>query len=952
MATRLLQNRHLLILSIAVILVGGLSALSGLPRIEDPRIKNRYPVIITRLPGATAERVEALVTDPIEDALREVPEVKLVESVSRSGVSVISVEFHDHIQETATAFAKVRDKIGEIESSLPVEATKPIVDDQRGAEAYTLIVGLTWTPDNPEMIGVLNRVADELADRLRNVGGTELVRTFGTPQEEITVTIDPDELAALGLTASDVALRIAAADAKVPSGTLRGDQSDLVLEVAGKLESVERIAAVPLREGAAGDLLRLGDLAEVRKSRQDPPREKALIDGKRGVFVAARMRPDLRVDQWAASAGAALDDFEAEFAHEAGGVSVTTVFDQSLYTSKRLGDLGSNLAAGAGVIMLVILLMMGWRASLVVSLALPLASSATLFGLALFGVPMHQMSMFGMIIALGLLIDNAIVVVDEVRSRLNDGMQSRLAVADAVAHLRVPLISSTLTTVLAFMPILLLNGAIGEFIGSISLSVILALVSSLAISLSIIAALAGLIGRDDERRSRTPRWLRSGVTIPALGRGYSATLRHLFERPVLAIAATCVLPFLGFALAGQLGNQFFPYSDRDQFQVKIWLPDSASLDNTESQARRADALIRDFPGVDRVHWLIGGSVPSVYYNMIMDQDANTGFAQAVVQASSGHIVKQLVPKLQEALDQNLPGTRVAALPFGQGPPVDAPVQVRVLGPDPSRLRKLGETLRAMLHEIPEVLHSESTLDGGTPKLWVDANEDEARLAGLSLVDIAAQLQGNLEGSLGGSVLEQNEELPVRIRYPDHQRADFNRLATSRLVTAETADWIPLPALGKLQLRPELSSLARRDGLHCNTIKAYIHASALPPEVNQAFLDRIDASNLDLPPGYRLEVGGDAEEQASSIAQLVTYVPVLAILMVATLVLSFRSFVLAGLIGVVALLTIGMGLLSVWISGYPFGFNPIIGTAGLIGVALNDSIVVLAAIRANKQSRRR
>jgi multidrug efflux pump len=937
------DNRQLLTLSLVVIFVAGFSALMALPRLEDPRINNRNPVIVTLLPGASAERVESLVTKKLEEELREVSEIRQIESDSRANVSLITIELSDDVDDTDEVFARLRDKLSDVQSELPPQATRPDFDDERGAVAYTLILGITWDAATDPALGILSRTADELADRLRNLSGTDLVRVYGVPEEEITVTLARDKVAQLGLSIPQIQARILAADSKVPAGTLRSAEKNVVMEVRGGFTSIDRIARIPLRENASGEILQLSDVATVEKSWRDPPAEIGLVDGRRGVYVAARMVDDQRVDVWMERAKSVVADFRQSLSPT---VKVVEVFDQGKYTNQRLGQLGWNLVLGAGAVVLVIFVMMGWRASILVGLALPLVSAMVLFALLVLGIPLHQMSIFGLIVALGLLIDNAIVVVDEVGSQLRAGASPREAIAKTVRHLFVPLLGSTLTTVIAFLPIFLLPGSVGEFVGTIATTVILALIFSLFVSMTIIPALAGRFGRF---RLQTA-WWRTGIETPRL----AALLRHSIQlavrRPVLGVLFAMVLPMVGFFRAGELRNQFFPGADRDQFHIQVWLPRDAAADLTRRTAQEMEATIRESAGIESVNWLVGASIPTVYYNMIMDQDQKPSYAQAVVTASSAARGKALITELQARLDERFPQAQTIVKQLGQGPPIDAPVEIRVYGPSVERLRMIGQDLQRVLFETPQVVHTRTSLDVIEPKLWVEADEVESRLGGLTLAEIALQLQTTLEGAIGGSVLEQTEELPVRMRLDNRLRGDLDEIAVSRIVLPDGERWTPLSALGELSLQPQVPSIQRRNGERCNTIKAYVHVDALAPEVTSAFLARLEASGFQPPSGYRLEIGGDTEEMNLAMRQLFQYAPVLAVMMLATVVLTFRSFLLAGILGAVALLSAGLAFFNLWFAGYPLGFNPMIGTAGLIGIALNDSIVVLAQIRTNSRAR--
>ena len=951
LATLFFRNRHLLVLAIVAILAAGASAFLHLPRLEDPRIVNRNPLVITRVPGASAERVEALVTEKLEEAFQEVPEIKTLESISRAGVSIVAIELDDRVgaETNQEIFSKIRDRLADARAELPPEAQEPDFDDQRDPVAFTLIVAVLADEDAETGLGLLDRLAEDLADRLRNVSGTELVRLYGVPEEEITVTIDADALLGLGLDAGDVARRLRDADVKVPAGAVRGRRADFLLEVTGELDSARRVATVPLAQGPAGELVRLGDVAEVRRDERRPAREIAMVDGRRGILVAARMGTGQKVGDWTAEARGIVDTFAKNLGD---GIEIDIVFEQALYTQGRLAELGGNLLAGALVVLAVVLLMMGWRSALIVGVALPLVVSLVLFGLQASGNALHQMSIFGMIIALGLLIDNAIVVTDEVGKRRLEGATRQQAVAETVRHLFLPLLASTVTTVLAFAPILLLPGGAGDFVGSIGESVILALTFSFLVSMTIIVTLAGLLLPAKQPASRRSFW-RDGIG----GERLTRTARHVWstglQMPVAAIAFAVFLPFAGFVVGRSLGNEFFPPVDRDMLELEIHLPTETSIDHTRRAAAAIEAAIREEDDVERVHWLLGGSFPTVWYNLVMNRDGSPHYGQAIIETASSEATKRLIPRLQARLDEEFPEAQVIVRQLAQGPPIEADVELRLTGPGLSTLQDLGEDVRRTLQSHPDVLHARVSLPRGEPKLWLDADEDEARLAGLTLGDLAGQLQANLEGVVGGSVVEDLEELPVRIRHAEMRRDDLSAIArTSFLAKGGAAgSWVPLEAIGKLELRPEIGGISRYDTVRANRVEGFTRSGALPIDVSRQVMASLEAEGFHLPAGYSLTVGGALEQDAEARGNLMTYAPLLGILMVSTLILTFRSVRLAAVLGLVAFLSIGLGLLATWTIGFPVSFNTILGTLGLVGVALNDSIVVLAAIRGDAAARR-
>ncbi len=955
------RNLQLLILTLVLIIVWGLTAFFSLPRLEDPELTPRFGIVTTLFPSATPDRVESLVTEKLEEELFEIEAIDHLTSTSRLGISIVEIELKDSVNNVDDVWSEIRDTISDTEPLLPQGALEPEFEiGSVGANA--LIVGLVWADQTPPNQAILRRLAENLQDELRGIPGTEEVEIFGDPEEEILVEIDPVDLTALGLTPQQLAQQIQASDAKVSAGQLRSETSNLLFEVLGELDTLERIRQIPIQFGATGQFTRLGNIAEIRKGIQDPPEEISLVQGRRAVVVAATVESQDRVDEWAEVARQRLAEIEQGLP---AAVQLHRVLDQSRYVEARLNGVMGNLLIGASLVVSVTLIFMGWRSALVVGSALPLSTLMVFGSMKILGIPLHQISITGLIIALGLLIDNAIIVVDEVQGRLRSGIVAAEAVGQSTHHLVIPLLSSSLTTILAFMPIALAPGSVGEFTGTIGVTVILALTSSLILSLTVIPGIVGHLNHwlGIQRGSQ---WWQVGFANPRMSSIYRQKLAQLFKRPLIGVLLGLVLPLAGFMTFPHLPQQFFPPAGRDQIYIEVQLATQAAITETQSIVLAAHERIVDYPSVDQVHWFIGEGAPRFYYNVIGGQRNSPNYAQALVQLSSARGSKQLIQDLQVELDQTFPEAQILVRQLEQGPPFDAPIEVRIYGPDLNQLRDLGNQLRAELAAIPQVIHTRADLTEALPKLGLRLDEDEARLAGLDKTAIAQQLQAYLEGSIGGSVLEETEELPVRVRLSNQERADLNQIESLDLMptstslgipvsnsaasTGQASAPVPLSALGSVKLIPDLAIISRRDGQRNNTVQAFLNAGILPATILAQFQQRLADTGFELPPGYRLDFGGEAEARGSSIANLLSTVGVLAILMTATLVLSFNSFALAGLIGVIAFCAIGLGTGALYLSGYPFGFTAILGTLGLIGLAINDSIVVLAAIRAHPIAR--
>lgn len=963
------RKPRLLLLTICLILVWGLTTYQVLPRAEDPTLTQRQTTITTLFPGASPYRVEALVTEKIEEELFEIEEIDTIESTSRSGISTIVTLLKETVADVDPVWARVRDKLDDVTPQLPAGASHPEFEEPE-TSAFTLIAALTWNLDPPANYAILKRLVQELEDALRTLPGTKEVELSGDPEEEIIVEINPADLAALELTAQDLSQQIRMSDAKVAAGQLRSPGNDLLIEVDAELNSLDRIRRIPIRSSTDSQFARLGDIALVKKGVREPPSSLTLIDGHPAITLAVLMEPGRRIDQWTQRVHQVLADFQERLPE---GVALQPIFDQNQYVEARLGGLFTNLLLGVFFIFVTTLVIMGWRSALIVSMALPLSILMVLGGMNGLGIPLHQMSVTGLVIALGLLIDNAIVVVDEVQQKLKQGYKPRQAIAKGMGQLAVPLLASTLTTVFAFMPIALMPGASGEFVSTIGRSVILALLASLLLSLTIIPGLSGRLlalgkRQDNERGQGEPpalhfscfflppaqEWWNSGFTHAGLTRVYRRVLQIALSRPILSVILALTLPVTGFLMSSTLPEQFFPPADRDQFQIEFELPSSTSLEQTQAYARQAREVVLQHPEVTHFHWFIGENAPAFYYNLPRDRQNSTNYAHAFVQLATAEDNSQLLQTLQNELDVAFPSAQVLVRQLEQGPPFAAPLELRLYGPELEQLRELGSQARAELAQVANVTHTQADLSEVLPTLGLQVDEEQARLAGLDNTLVAQQLEASLEGVLGGSVLEATEELPVRVRVSNRDRGNLNQITSLDLLAASPAAEddlasVPISALGKLKLIPEIATITRRNGRRVNTVQGFISAGVLPSEVLADFKQRLE-TNLQFPPGYSSEFGGEFEERTEAVGNLASTVGVLVVLMIATLVLSFGSFRLAGIILLVGISSIGLGLASLWIFGYPLGFMAILGTVGLVGVAINDSIVVLAALQADPQAR--
>ncbi len=951
MSTLLYRNRRVFALVVVMMLATGLSALATIGRQEDPTITNLFATVVTPYAGADPSRVEALVTEKIETELKEIPEIAEITSVSRSGISVVQVELSQFIsgQQIEQSWSEIRDALSDAARAFPQGASQPEFDNDRTG-AFTAIFALQ--PVNPETaeIAIAQRIGEALQDRLRSVSGTKLVEIYGASPEEITVTVDTQRLTALGLTARSVSEAISQADTKVRAGQVRGSSIDLLIEVAGEIKTLDRILAIPVKTGGEGLLVKVGDVAKVTRGLRQPATSIAIIDGNPGILVAARMEDDLQVDAWSSRISTAAQEFAGTLP---AGMKLEQLFDQADYTSDRLSGVLQNMAIGTSLVIAVLFFTLGWRAAFIVAMVIPFASIVSIAGLQAAGIPIHQMSITGLIVALGLLVDGAIVMTDDVRKRLQSGADKLAAVDGAVRRLTVPLIASTATTVFAFMPMALLPGPAGDFVGSIALAVIIMLVVSLGLALTFTPALAGWM-LPAGKGGQTRRGFASGMSFGPVGRMFTSILRSGLRHPGLAIAASLMLPVIGFGSFQTLKPQFFPGVDRNQFYVQVKLADGTAISETHKVTGQVERVIRAETEVSEVTWVIGESAPAFYYNMIGNQDGVSSFAEALVTTTSPQATEDMLDRLQKNLDGAAPEARVIVRGLVQGPPVNAPVEIRVVGQNLATLRELGEQVQLIMQQVPGIMITRTEIGAGAPKLKLELSEEKARIAGMTLGQVAQQLESRLEGTTGGSIIEASEELAVRVRAGDAGRGSVDAIASLDLSMPQTDQniaGIPLNALGKMKLVPSETAIHRRNGERINTVQGFVERNVLPEQALQTVQQRIADSGLALPPGYRLELGGDSDARDETLRNLLGPLGLIIALTVAAIFLTFGSYRLSLVAGLVAIMSMGLSLLALAIFQYPFGIQAVIGVIGSIGVSINAAIIILTALQANTRAMR-
>ncbi|WP_020399858.1 efflux RND transporter permease subunit [Kordiimonas gwangyangensis] len=944
-------------LILLLIVIAGFNSFYTMPKLEDPHMESRIVQVTTLYPGADAERVEAEITEKLERKMREVPEVKTLRSVSNPGVSLITVELEDRVDDAKPITARLRDKVAEV-TDLPAGSTAPDFSDTR-IYAHSAIFSLTWHADSPINYAILGRHAREIESRIRNMSGTDFVDVVGLPEEEIRITVDDAELAAYGMTMSDVASRIRGSDARGAAGVVSDGENRMVVQVSGALDSLARIRRIPLGLDENGASLRVGDVAKVERGFENPPGQLAYLGGHYGVAIAARMFEDNRIDQWSEQLGRLMTEMQATLPSS---LKLERIFDQRDYADERLHGLMGNLAEGALVVLVVLLVSLGWRASLVSASILPLTILASLAITDMMGLRIEQVLVTGLIVALGIMVDNAIVITDEIQHLRLKGVRRSVAVAMTVRKLWLPLMGSTLTTIIAFMPLVLMPGNAGDFLVGVPAAVISSLIASYVIAFTIISAVAGRVveGRDpnaSESEKQERVWWRDGASAKWLAGPFKRSLQWSVKYPVRSMIVATAIPVMGFVLAGQLTEQFFPTSDRNQFRIEIYMPGQTAIEETQKAVEAVQKRLATDDSVQSSHWFIGVRPAKFYYAMVAQTDGLVNAGVGVVTVDHFELIPDMIPRLQDELTEMIPEAIVLVREFGTGPPISAPIEVRVLGPDLATLERIGDDIREILSKLPNVTITRSSLKAGRPMVTVEAREDDVSVTGMTLSQVESQLQALTTGITATFVIEETQQVPVRVIADRASWQDINSIANMSLIGTNTrleedrsfAD-VPVSAVADVKLSTKVGTIEHYNSVRMNKVMAYLEFDVLPEVAFQAMNRELEKADLQIPPGYKVEFGGESEERNEAVGQLFGTAGLLMVMMLLAIVLTFNSFRMAFVTFAAAVQAAGLGLFSLWFFGYPLSFVVIFGLMGLVGLAINAAIVILSELRGMPEAR--
>jgi len=926
-----LKHRSFTIFLMIVVTVGGLASYFQLGRNEDPAFTFRIMVVQAAWPGATLDDTLSQVTERLERRLQEIKSLDFLRSYTSPGRTTIFVNLKGSTKPSAVPdiWYQVRKNIGDIRHTLPAGVVGPGFNDEFG-DTYGLIYGFTAQGFTHRE---LRDYVEDIRSRLLHVPDVSSIEILGAQDEQIFAEFSTQQLAGLGIDRAALIAALQAQNAVSLSGSLQTGDEKLLLQVSGAFRSEQDILAVNFLSN--GRLIRLRDIAQVRRSYADPPQPMFRVNGQPAIGLAIAMSEGGDILALGRNIKAEIHDAIADLPL---GIEPTLVSDQPAVVRTAIGEFMTSLWQAIAIIMAVSFVTLGIRAGAIVALSIPLTMAIIFPIMEWLGIDLQRISLGALIIALGLLVDDAMTTIDVMTSRLAQGDSKEHAATFAYQTLAFPMLTGSFVTAAGFVPIGFARSAAGEYTFSIFAVVTIALIVSWFVAV-LFAPLLGVVLLAKPGGTAEP-----GVVV----RIFRSLLVGAMRMRWLTIVATVACFVIALLALPYVPRQFFPASDRPELVVDLALPQNASIYATDQAASRLDALLKGDPDVARWSTYVGRGAIRFYLPLDV-QLPRDSLAQAVVVAKDVAARKRLQSKLEQSLAEQMPGVVARISPLELGPPVGWPVQYRVQGPDIAQVRSIALRVAQVLGGNGQVKDVNFDWIEPSRKVRISIDQDQARLLGLSSRALAEVLNAVMTGTPITQVRDNIYLVDVIARAQDEQRISLSTLQGLQL-PLPNGRTVPLSQVASFDFVQEYPLVWRRQRVPTLTVQADVASGTTPEAAVQSLAPEIATLSKDLPKGYRIDVGGTVEESAQSQASVFDKVPLMLLLMVVFLMAQLHSFSrLALVLSVVPMGLIGI-VIALLVFGQPLGFVAILGILALFGMIARNAVILIEQIETERAQR--
>jgi multidrug efflux pump subunit AcrB/outer membrane protein TolC len=926
-----------------MLFVAGLYALVTMPRREDPKITIHTGIVAAIYPGATSREVEDQVTRKIEERLFRFSEVHREKtfSTTRNGMVVINVDLNKSVKDSDEFWSKLRLDMAQLKATeLPAGVRGPVVDSDFGDTVAVLIAvhgGHYGYSD-------LKEYAQTVETGLRGIPAVSKIKRIGDQKEEIDISTSTERLAQYAVNPLKVMQALQGRNTVQFAGRLPAGESKVPIESGGSLKTEDQIRQVMVDVSPTGLPVYIGDLANVERVYKDPT-TYARIGGEQTILLAVEMHEGNNIVDFGNTLRTTLKNIQTTLPPD---VKLDLVADQPRVVSERIWDFFEEFGIAILAVILVTMLLLPLRVALVSAIAIPVSVSMTFGMLNACGIELQQVSISALIVVLGMVVDNAIVIVDNYVELLDRKVPLDEAAERCATEMAVPVLTATLAIIAAFAPLLLLTGAVGEFIRSLPIAVAIALGTSYVVAMLLTPFMARLFIRqglkDYERKD--PDEPRRPSPLDRMQAYYNTaiTWAMLHKRAVLVSSVLAVVAGVGIlALVPQL---LFPLAERDQFVMDVWLPEGGKIEATDEAVRRIEAVLSQEPLVKAYTSFLGESAPRFYYN-VNPQAPAANYAQILVNTNKVKGTPELVERLRQRLPDVAPEAKVFVKELQQGQVMEAPVEVRIAGDDLATLQTLGNRVEDILRHTPGATYIHTDWHEDAWAVGMNVREEVASRMGLTHGAIAQQLAAGFEGAPVTTLWEGNRDVDVVLRLNPSERQNFQNVTDTYVMSPVTGAKVPLEAVASLSSDWQPGRIVRRNGVRTLTVRAFPDGKRLASEILADTRKQVDA--LPLPPGYSIQYGGEYENQQETFGEMCNALIISLVLIFLILLFQFRTLVDPLIVMAAFPLALPGAALGLLITHNTFGFTAFIGIVSVGGLVVRNSIILIDYIHERMRS---
>lgn len=919
-----IRNYQFTIVLFLLLVMLGVVSFFTMPRSEDPQFDFSAAVIKVVSPGTIPMDMEKLVVDPIEEALNELEDIKNIKTDVEDGLSVIRIEFlygtdpDDKYDEVVASIARIRNDLPDSIVALKIDKISP-------ADVSILQLALV---SNQASYAELKRHAEALEQRLERASGVKRVDVEALPQLEVQIKVDQRQVNALGISLDEVFAAVQGAAQNIPGGHANGGDRRFTVRTSGDYQSLQQIEDTVIR-GSQGKFIYLRDIAQISHG-ETIPTYRAKLNGERAVFISVVQRKGSQIFNVMENIKVQIDKYQPRIPSE---IKLLTVMDQSVSVERQISGFFDSLNMGLVLVAILSIIVLGFKPSLVVVSAVPLSIFIAIGWVDLTGFGLQQMSIVGLVIALGLLVDNAIVVVENVSRHLREGDTPTQAAVKGSSQVAWAVASGTLTTVLSFLPMLIMQNGSGTFMRAMPVTVVVTLFASLLIALTLTPLLASKLGNSAKKTTRAQKKLESIADT-----SYSKVLVWALNSPSKIISISVLMLVGSLALFPFIGVSLFPKAEKPMVLVNIDMPEGSTFERTQEVADEVSKRVRQHDLVVDVAQNVGRGNPRIYYN-IMPTRQTVNFAQLFVTLDDFQL-SSVEPFVDVIRDQvgDIAGAKITVKEFMQGPPLVAPISIRVVGEELTSIQRVAMDIEQLMVNTPGTISIDNPVGNFKVDLKVDINRDKAAMLGVPLQQIDRTVRTALVGTNMGSFRDdEGEEFPLVLRLSQYQQPQVETFEDIT-VLSNSGQLIPLLQIAELNMETSIARFQHYDLERMARITSDVMPGFTAEDVTNAIIAKLDA--YDFPEGVHYAIGGEQENRKEAFGGMAKTVLLAVFGIFAVLVLQFRSFVQPLIVFAAIPFALIGAFIALFISGYTFSFTAFIGLTSLVGIVVNNSIILV------------